>query len=57
MIATEKHQPNDIALGYRTPMAHWREGTQATKTVDMIDNANALTTCPQQQQQTQSLAA
>jgi putative transposase len=45
------------ALGYRTPMALWREGTQATKTVDMMDNADALTTCPQQQQQTQSLAA
>ena len=27
------------------------------KAVDMMDNADALTTCPQQQQQTESLAA
>ena len=45
------------ALGYRTPMAVWREGMQAAKAVDMMDNADALTTCPQQQQQTKSLAA
>ena len=42
------------ALGYRTPMAVWREATAAA--VDMMDNATALTTCPQQQQTT-SLAA
>ena len=45
------------ALGYRTPMAVWREGMQAAKAVDMMDNADALTTCPQQQQQTEPLAA
>src|SRR5580704_8519617 len=45
------------ALGYRTPMAVWHERTQAAKAVDMMDNADALTTCPQQQQQTASLAA
>ena len=37
------------ALGYRTPMAVWRERMQAAKAVDMLDNADALTTCPQQQ--------
>src|SRR6476620_6390201 len=45
------------ALGYRAPMAVWRERMQAAKAVDMMDNADALTTCPQQQQQTKSLAA
>ena len=45
------------ALGYRTPMAVWREGMQAAKAVDMMDNADALTTCPQQQQQKEPLAA
>ncbi len=42
------------ALGYRTPMAVWREGMKA---VDMMDNAAALTTSPQQKQKTQPLAA
>jgi putative transposase len=48
------------ALGGRTPMAIWREGITSAlsaKAVDMMDNAAALTTCPQQQQQTQPLAA
>src|ERR1700751_3295059 len=45
------------AHGYRTPMAVWRERMQAAKAVDMVDNAGALTTCPQQLQQTESLAA
>ncbi len=45
------------AHGYRTPMAVWRERMQAAKAVDMVDNADALTTCPQQLQQTKSLAA
>ena len=45
------------ALGYRTPMTVWREAMQAAKAVDMMDNADALTTCPQQQQQAESLAA
>lgn len=48
------------ALGGRTPMAVWREsvtGALGARAVDMMDNARALTTCPQQQQQTQPLAA
>jgi putative transposase len=48
------------ALGGRTPMAVWREGVRGAlgaKAVDMMDNARALTTCPQQKQQTQPLAA
>ena len=45
------------ALGYRTPMAVWREGMANAAAVDMMDNANALTTCPQQKQKTQPLAA
>jgi putative transposase len=42
------------ALGYQTPMAVWRE---AMKAVDMMDNAAALTTSPQQKQKTTPLAA
>ena len=38
-------------------MAVWRERMHAAKAVDMVDNADALTTCPQQQQQTEALAA
>jgi transposase InsO family protein len=41
-------------LGDRTPMAVWREGTTGplgNKAVDMMDNARALPTCPQRQQQ------
>ncbi|MEY9752293.1 hypothetical protein ABIF65_011730 [Bradyrhizobium japonicum] len=34
------------SLGYRTPMAVWRERMQAAQAVDMVDNADALTTCP-----------
>ncbi len=45
------------ALGYRPPMALWREETASARAVDMMDNASALPTCPQQQQQTQPLAA
>jgi len=45
------------ALGYRTPMAVWREGIAGAKAVDMMDNAAALPTCPQQQKQTKPLAA
>lgn len=45
------------AHGYRTPMAVRRERMQAAKAVDMVDNADALTICPQQLQQTGSLAA
>ena len=45
------------ALGYRTPMAVRSEGTVSVTLVDMMDNAFALTTCPQQQRQTKFLAA
>lgn len=37
----------------RTPcMRFWRERMQAAKAVEMVDNADALTTCPQQLQLT-----
>jgi putative transposase len=45
------------ALKYRTPMAVWREAIAGAKAVDMMDNATALPTCPQPQEQTQPLAA
>jgi putative transposase len=44
------------ALGYRAPMTLWREQIASARAVDMMDNAFALPTCPQQQQ-TQPLAA
>jgi len=47
------------ALGYRAPMAVWREGA-ASGAYGHVDNASALTTCPQadlKQQQTEPLAA
>jgi len=47
------------ALGNRTPMAVWRQGTTGplgVSAVDMMDNARALPTCPQPQQQQQTLA-
>jgi hypothetical protein len=46
-------------LDHRTPMAVWREGTTGAFTrnaVDMMDNARALPTCPQQQHQQQWFA-
>ena len=48
------------ALGHRTPMRVWREGMAAASnkgTVEMMDNAPALTTSPQPQEQTKALAA
>ncbi len=51
------------ALGQRTPMLVWREGMAAAAArsegaVEMMDNATALPTSPQQQEQTKaSLAA
>jgi putative transposase len=46
------------ALGYKTPMAVWRAGGNVSETaVDMplrLDNASALPTCPQPQQQKQT---
>lgn len=50
------HRRLHQALGYRPPMALWRDGMAGVGPVDMMDNADALTTCPQGQQQ-QSLAA
>jgi putative transposase len=47
------------ALANRTPIAVWREaitGSLGEKAVDMMDNARALPTCPQAQQQQQTLA-
>jgi putative transposase len=44
------------ALGHRAPMAVWREGAARTA-CGHVDNARALTTCPQEQKQTQPLAA
>jgi putative transposase len=47
------------ALGYRAPLAVWRDGAPAVAH-GHVDNASALTTCPQaeqKQQQTNSLAA
>jgi putative transposase len=47
------------ALGHRTPMAVWRDGAP-TGAYGHVDNACALTTCPQadqKQQQTKPLAA
>jgi putative transposase len=45
------------ALDYRAPMAVWRHGGNAATAVDMplrLDNAHALPTCPQPQQQQQT---
>jgi hypothetical protein len=39
------------------PMGVWRDAMAKAKAVDMMDNADALTTCPQPKQQTQLLAA
>jgi putative transposase len=44
------------ALGYCTPMAVWRAGVTGAEAVDMMDNARALPTCPQPQQQQQQTA-
>jgi putative transposase len=41
------------ALRYRAPMVVWR-AAMTTPAVDMMDNATALPTCPQRQQQKQS---
>src|ERR1700735_2708635 len=45
------------ALADRMPMAVWRKAIVGARAVDMMDNASALPTCPQPQQQTQPLAA
>ena len=62
-IAFYNHQRPHQALGDRTPMAVWREGISGglgNMAVDMtlrLDNAGALPTCPQPQQQQQQLCA
>ena len=38
------------ALAGRTPMAVWREAIAGAGAVDMMDNASALPTCPQQRE-------
>jgi len=51
------------ALGYRAPMVVWRQGAAGAldqQAVDMplrLDNARALPTCPQPQQQQNAIAA
>lgn len=53
---TRPHQ----AHGNRTPMAVWRDGMTGApceRAMDMMDNASALPTCPQPQQQQRRLAA
>ena len=45
------------ALTDCTPMAVWRGAIAGAETVDMMDNAAALPTCPQPHKQTQPLAA
>jgi putative transposase len=45
------------ALANRAPMAVWREASAGDGAVDMMDNASALPTCPQRQNQTQPIAA
>ena len=42
------------ALGYRTPMAVWRDGITAVDMTLRLDDAVASSTCPQPQQQPQA---
>src|SRR5579864_4547854 len=62
-VAFYNHRRPHQALANRTPMAVWREGTSGElgeKAVDMtlrLDNAVALPTCPQLQQQQTKIAA
>jgi putative transposase len=53
-IAFYYHRRLHQALGYRAPIAVWRDG--AARAVDMMDNAIALPTYPQRQQKTTPLA-
>jgi putative transposase len=56
-IAFYNHRRPHQALADRTPMAVWRQAMASANAVDIMDNAPALPTCPQSQQQTQPLAA
>ena len=58
IIFYNRRRPHQ-ALGNRTPMAVWREATgpRDQEPVDMVDNARALPTCPQGQQQQQQTFA
>jgi putative transposase len=54
-LAFYNAQRPDQALANRTPMALGRAGTRGERALDMMDNARALPTCPQPQQQNQQL--
>ena len=45
------------AFTRRSAIPVWRDAMARANAVDMMDNADALTTCPQPKQQTQLLAA
>ena len=45
------------ALGYKTPMDVWSVGKTAMDMPLRLDNARALSTCPQPQQQMQTVIA
>ena len=45
------------SLGYKTPMAVWRAGETTVDMALRLDNARALPTCPQPQQQQTAIAA
>jgi putative transposase len=45
------------SLGYKTPMAVWRAGETTVDMALRLDNARALPTCPQPQQQQQTAIA
>jgi len=45
------------SLGYKTPIAVWHAGETAMDMALRLDNARALPTCPQPQQQTQAAIA
>ena len=56
-IAFYNEQRPHQALTDRAPMAVWREAIAGDGAVDMMDNALALPTSPQRQNETQPFAA